>query len=684
VSLSRRLAAAARWTAPSLVAAGLGTIVAGLVEGLAADLGLVGAAASAGYAALLAAPACLAGALAVRGLWAAWRPARLAPGLLEEGGGAPRLAGWILFLLLATFVVSWATFNGTRLVARWTTFQVDVVALALPVAVLVAAGVLAALSRPLVDLFAAAARALDRRARARLGRSLVTPRLLFGAALAGVAALVVGGWFVSVKPRTGPLDLGVLHHPVLALAITGAAHPAWRRLRRPALRRALAAAVAAGLLAILGAAGWLRADAPDRVLAIWSRPTVAGFAIDTLLDVDELRGQAALEHVRPPRRPGAPARDLILITIDTLRADRTPLAGGPAPMPALAELGGRGAVFTRAIAPGNVTRRSMPAMILGASPPRIHGRVVGWALRLDPRHVPLAERLAAAGYDTAGFFCCGGFWDPEKKTGYSRGIGHLEIDRDGRVITDHATRWLAARARAADPAPYFVWLHYLEPHNWMKRKDPGGTGDARARRLRRYDATLTDVDGFLADLLATIDEMPPGRRPIVVVTSDHGEGLGDHDAPFHSSDLYDTQLHVPLVIAGPGLTPRRIDEPVSLTDLTPTLLDLAGFVPPGMPQMDGRSLADLATGARAPDPDGGAAYAVMMKDRSSSQEARAVVRGRWKLIDGAGGRELYDLRVDPGETTNLIDRRPEIRAELERLLAERAALDEVPAFLPVP
>lgn len=658
----------------------LAAVVAGVVEGVLAGFGPVGAPASAGYAALFAIPACLVASLLVRGLWAAWRPARLAPALVEDGGGAPRLAAWVAFLLIGAFVLSWAVFNGTRLLSQLTTFKVDVVALSLPFVVLTAAGILAMVSRPAVDVLAAAIRAADARLRRRFGRSLVTPRIVLGATIGLGLALLAAAWRWSIQPRVGALDLGILLHPALAAAITAAAHPAWRRVPEGAARLAVAATVAAATLAIAGTAIWVRAAEPSRMLSIWAEPTIGGLAIDSFFDVDDLRTAATIEKYRPRPRPGARPRDIVLVTIDTLRYDRTPLGGGKATMPTLAALGRRGAVFEQAIAPSNVTRRSMPAMMLGASPPRIRGRVVGWALRLDPRHVPLAERLAAAGWDTAGFFCCASFWDRSKKTGYSRGIAELGIDPDGEVITERAVGWLRARHATPPARPAFLWLHYLEPHNWMKRKDGGPATSAKDSKHRRYDKALAEVDEYLGALVRAIDEIPEPRRPILIITSDHGEGLGDHGAPYHSSDLYDTQVRVPLVVVGPGVQARRIAETVSVTDLAPTILALAGYEAPGLPDMDGRSLADLVTGARAPDPDGGVAYAVMMKDRSSSQSARAIVRGPWKLIDGPKGIELYDRRGDPGETKNLAEVEPRIRDELLALLAERAKLDEQAPF----
>jgi len=159
----------------------------------------------------------------------------------------------------------------------------------------------------------------------------------------------------------------------------------------------------------------------------------------------------------------------------------------------------------------------------------------------------------------------------------------------------------------------------------------------------------------------------------VIVTADHGEALGDHGAPYHSTDLYNSNLHVPLVIAGPGIRPQRVPEAVSGTDLVPTVLELAGFEPPAGAAIDGRSIADLAQGRRAGDPAGGVAFAAMIKDRSNPGGVTALVRGGWKVIDSGGALELYDLRVDFGEHANLYERNPPIAAQMKQLLREQQA-----------
>jgi arylsulfatase A-like enzyme len=333
-------------------------------------------------------------------------------------------------------------------------------------------------------------------------------------------------------------------------------------------------------------------------------------------------------------------------------------------------------VFDEAFAPSNVTRRSIPSMMIGLAPNRVKGRVVGWALRVDPRHVMLAERMEAGGYDTAGFMCCEGFWGKTFHTGLQRGLRHLEIETNGLALARRAKAWLAQRDAHPDGKPLFLWMHILEPHQWASA---GIESRSEDDRKKAYDHALAAADAVLGELLSSFAQRPPGQAPIVIVSADHGEALGDHGQPYHSTDLYNSQLQVPLVIAGPGIKPGRIPEVVSLTDLVPTVLDLAGFVPPRGRSIDGTSFADLATGKRAPDPDAGTAYAAMIKDRSNPGGVRAMIHGRWKLIDTGVGLELYDIRTDPHEHANLMATHPPAELDLRKLLrAHNDAADRSP------
>ncbi|MCE9572266.1 MAG: sulfatase-like hydrolase/transferase [Deltaproteobacteria bacterium] len=663
------------WLAPTPVVAVGAATVAGLVDGLATASDPIDVAGTVGFAALLALPVLVLGGLIARGLIAAWRPHLLARHLVDRRGAAPRLAAWSAYLTLAAFVLSWATFNSIRWLALVSSFKPVVISLSVPLMVLGTAGLLAIASRPLVDAMAAGFARLERRRARRQRRPLTTPATILGGVLVVVAGAVILTWFLTYRPRLGHFEVGIFAYPVIAIACAALGHRLWDR--RAGARRGLAIAAGALVAVMVGAIAFIRATDPVMLLDLWSRPTVAGLAIDELFDLDEIRSEMTLTAFRPAARPGAPHPDVILITIDTVRADRTPLHGGTARMPVLAALGARGAVFDWALSPGNVTRRSIPSIALGLSPTRVRGRVAGWALRLDPRHVLLAERFAAAGYETAGFFCCASFWGPEHKLGINRGLQTLHIDPNGAQLAVAARDWLRARDKAGPRAPLFLWIHFLEPHNWNRDRDELTiTPDDR----RRYDDVLGQVDHFLGEVMTGFDQRGPAAQPLVIVTADHGEGLGDHDAPYHSSDLYESQIHVPLVIAGPGVKARRIGETIGLVDLAPTLLDLAGFVPPGMPEMDGRSVADLVTGARPGDPAGGRAFAAQVRDRSVATDLRAFVDGKWKVIDTGAKLELYDLRADPNELHDLATERPQELARLKGLLEAHAAIDDVSPF----
>ena len=510
---------------------------------------------------------------------------------------------------------------------RWlaiaSSFHPLVVSLAMPMAVVAVATGLAVLSRPLVDLIDAGLSRLERRRAARGRRPVITPRTIAAAVVVGAAGVAVFSWFVSIRPRIGHFDLVLFVHPLVALAVLAAAHGAWRRWPRARMPGGIAAATL--VVALTAGALWVRTTRPSLLLEVWSRPTIAGLSIDEVFDLDAVRSEMTLTAFRPTARPAARHPDVVLITIDTVRYDRTPVGGGPARMPVLAALGARGAVFDWAFSPGNVTRRSIPSIVLGDSATRVRGRVAGWALRLDPRHVLLAERFKAAGYDTAAFVCCASFWAPRHKLGINRGLDHLYINESGRTLAEAARAWLEERDSTHPRRPLFMWMHFIEVHNWNGDHPHPQFTDADRKR---YDRVLSEVDHYLGTVVTAFAQRPPGEQPIIVITADHGEGLGDHGVPYHSDGMYDSQIHVPA-----GHRRARASRPAtstsrsSLVDLAPTMLDLAGFVPPGLPEMDGRSIADLVTGTRNPDPDRGYAFAAQIKDRSVATGERALIVG---------------------------------------------------------
>ncbi|HEY4183284.1 MAG TPA: sulfatase-like hydrolase/transferase [Kofleriaceae bacterium] len=629
---------ASRWCAPSLVSAAAGAIVIGAIEARAMPNGIFGWFAGIGFVVLAALPVLFIAMVVARIAWIGWKPTL--DKLVDADGRAPRLAGWIAYLVVALAVLAVVTYKLTVSVAASGDFRPMNVGYLEPTIATLCVLALVVLSRPLVRV---ASRVLRLRP-----KTIVTI-----VALAFVISLV-GAWII-VRPRLGPIDLDPLIAPLVGLVVAIAIHVRFSPMMW--LRRGVTVIAAASLACALGA--WqLR---PDLTLAAWGELPVAGLVIDSVFDLDAIRDEMSVDAFRPVPRPAAAHPDIVVIIIDTVRADRTPAYGGPAPMPFLKELALRGTVFDWAFSPSNVTRRSIPSMLTGLSPNHVNGRVIGWALRIDPRNVILPERMAAAGYETAGFVCCDGFYGSAARTGLSRGIEHLEIEKNGTLLSKLARTWLEQRERLPNNRPLLLYMHILEPHNWAGSTDL--PVDINVRH-ELYDRSLQLSDRMIAEVVGAFRGRSPDHAPIVIITADHGEALGEHDEPFHSTDLYNSQTHVPLVVVGPGIPARRIPETVSLTDLSPTIVELAGYAPFAS---DGESIAPLLLDQR-PSRDDGTAFSAMIKDRSNPGGVTSMVRGHWKLIVTGEKRELFDIGKDPGELLNQIATQPQIAAELSALL----------------
>lgn len=260
----------------------------------------------------------------------------------------------------------------------------------------------------------------------------------------------------------------------------------------------------------------------------------------------------------------------------------------------------------------------------------------------------------------------------------------LEDRIDGRadVTTDAALQWLQQGRR-----PFFLWVHYFDPHYpytppppYDRQFDPDYTGDldgslATIRRLRPgvalaardrahllalYDGEVAFTDAQIGRLVATLATSGLLDQTIVIVTGDHGESFGEHDAWLHGTTLYNTEVHVPLLVRYPArITPGTVvTAPVQGIDIMPTVLDLLGLPVP--PTVEGRSLVPLLTGAS----DGGDREAI---SQTPDDRFLAIARDGWKLIlDQATGRPwLYHLASDPAETRDLAADYPQIVRWLE-------------------
>lgn len=274
-SVRTRLATAARWLAPSAACACAGALAGGALEGVGIG-GVEGVLVATGFLAMVVLPALFVASVAARGVYALWQPDALLAGLVEDGGGAPRFAGWLAFLYLAGVGLAWTIFQGTWLLASSTSFKPMTLGFAQPVLAVGATVLLAALSRPTVRLVAALARRLDRRWQRRGRRTLLRPRLLVAGTAAVVLATAYLVWRVTVRPRIGPLDTSIFHGPAGALVATGVAHALWNRARRRRTR-AIAGGVTTALAATAVVIAVLAArTSPSLTLEIWVRSRSPG------------------------------------------------------------------------------------------------------------------------------------------------------------------------------------------------------------------------------------------------------------------------------------------------------------------------------------------------------------------------------------------------------------------------
>ncbi|MHC4992979.1 MAG: sulfatase family protein [Planctomycetota bacterium] len=410
---------------------------------------------------------------------------------------------------------------------------------------------------------------------------------------------------------------------------------------------------------------------------------------------------------RTVRRASEPPHRLnvVLITLDTTRADHLGCYGyAGATSPRIDGFAATGALFTEAYCTASVTPVSHASILTGRYP-YTHGLRVMHGLmenRLPDEAVTLAEVLKEAGYETAAFvsaFPAGSrfglaqgfdtfnedFLDEpvEQIVGPGGAVNTGRNQREAGETTTLALDWLALAQ-----GPFFLWVHYFDPHDpqvipppeFLKRFPvPSGSPGDRLKQL--YDIEIRYMDHHVGRVLD--DLAAKGRREdtVVVIVSDHGQGLGDHDWWTHGI-LYQEQIKAPLIIRSPGTAAgRRVDHLVRTIDIAPTILDVAGLDPRRLAGPDGVSLRTMLAGG-APDP-GHVAYADsvnMLTYRSASGVTNdktdmlfAVTDGRWKYIHHLireDESELYDLARDPREQSNLYASRPD---DVERLLADLTA-----------
>jgi arylsulfatase A-like enzyme len=390
--------------------------------------------------------------------------------------------------------------------------------------------------------------------------------------------------------------------------------------------------------------------------------------------------------------------NVLLITIDTLRADHLGAYGYRRPTsPRMDALARRGVVFDQAYTYWPKTRGSFVAILTGRLASQTgYGKSHPLLLGFNPT---LASVLKGAGYETAAAVD-----NPNvaSSLGYSRGFDHYretweekalrtEMDR-ARAITADGVRVLG---QAKPGQAFFLWLHYVNPHAPYEPPAPWDrafldAAASRGPRLRpvdgfhggvskqwavpgkslgwyvaQYDGEIAAADAEVGKVLDALDASAVRDRTLVVLASDHGESLGEHDYYFdHGENLFDPSVRIPLIVAGPGVEGgRRSDVLATTLDLVPTVLDAVKVSYP--PDLAGESLLPAARGERQPD-----------RPRLQGQNDRNLLGAwdrRFKIVatpsDEGARYSLYDRESDPGET------RDASRVHRERAREERRELE---------
>jgi arylsulfatase A-like enzyme/HEAT repeat protein len=363
--------------------------------------------------------------------------------------------------------------------------------------------------------------------------------------------------------------------------------------------------------------------------------------------------QAAEAALPPlPEGPRRPDADVVVITIDALRADHVGAYGYKRPTtPNIDVLARTGTRFERAYAQAPHTSFSVASMLTGKYFPTLARLAPGEA------HDPIATMLRHDGWRTAAFFPPAVFFvDAQKLKAYADTYFNFEYVKFEYLDAERRVDQIESYFDTIKPPKAFVWVHFFEPHEpYEAHADfPFGATD-----IDRYDSEIAYVDRAIGRLISYLHRVRP--RAIVILAADHGEEFDEHGGRYHGSTLYDEQLHIPMIVAVPGVSPRVVSSPVELIDVTPTVLNLLDIPVPA--RMRGTDLGPwLATPPADPDR--------LPPAFAEVEDKRMIVWRKEKLICDLnwGFCAYYDLSTDPGEKHNLSDERPERAAALRRML----------------
>ncbi len=398
-------------------------------------------------------------------------------------------------------------------------------------------------------------------------------------------------------------------------------------------------------------------------------------------------GADAARSLLASRRAGSGV-NLLMVTLDTTRADRLGAYGfSRGATPHLDRLAEEGVVFEHATAAVPLTFPSHTTIFTGQYPTR-HGIRDNGGFFLDPSVTTMAEVMKEAGYATGGFI---GAWVLESRWGLAQGFDKYSdqfdlskykvislgtVQKTGEEVVNDAISWLdTVKSRK-----FFGWVHLYDPHTPYEPPEPFASQFPN----QPYLGEIAYTDAQVGRLLDWLKSNGLDKNTVVIVTADHGESLGDHGEATHAYFVYDSTMHVPLIVKTPWNDRGRNASMVSSADIFPTVLDLLGLKAV-KDTIDGSS---LALGIVNPEASvGGTAYAETYFTRYHFgwQHLRSLRNADYTYVD-APEPELYDRRTDPGETSNIFKafsaRAEDLRLKIEALaradqgkIPERKSLD---------
>jgi choline-sulfatase len=388
------------------------------------------------------------------------------------------------------------------------------------------------------------------------------------------------------------------------------------------------------------------------------------------------------EKTEPTGTKGVARLNVILILVDSLRADM-PWTGYPREIaPHLTKLESESVSYTRAYAVSSYTAKSVGALLSGQYPSTLKRNGYFFTrFTEDARFFP--ELLQQSGVHTMSAHAHRTMKQDNKlDQGFDEWRVVAGITADTRTddlvssddLTELAIELLEGHRDRRNDDPLFLYLHYLDPHrNYLRHAAAPDFGD-RARD--RYDEEVFFTDLWIGRLLEYCAKQPWFAETAVIVSADHGEAFGEHGMHRHAFELWDVLTHVPLFVRLPGASPRRIDVPRSHIDLAPTILELMGGKVP--PEYAGKSMLGELRG-EAPETR---PVVLDLPADSNNAPRRALISGDYKLLsfDDTKKKSIYDLKSDPGELRDLSGSAPEKLAELVAL--ESAIWAKLPVVKP--